>query len=142
MKPRSATSSRLVAALLAALVWTCAMPVQAQQGSELSEFSVLPIAFSVAIPAVLVSDVGALVIMGVETSGEGVAWVVENTATGIKTSVRFTANAVGASAVAIGTVVAVTAISTGWVISTAGRAIAFVPNEIGKSLLYNERVSR
>jgi hypothetical protein len=34
------------------------------------------------------------------------------------------------------------ACSTGWVLSTAGRAIAFIPNEIGKALLYNERVTR
>ena len=41
-----------------------------------------------------------------------------------------------------GTVVVVTAVSTGWVLSTASRAIAFVPNEIGNALLYNERVTR
>ena len=44
--------------------------------------------------------------------------------------------------VAAGTAIAVTAISTGWVLSTAGQAIAFVPNEIGKALLHNERVTR
>jgi hypothetical protein len=34
------------------------------------------------------------------------------------------------------------ACSTGWVLSSAGRVIAFIPNEIGKALLYNERVTR
>jgi len=28
------------------------------------------------------------------------------------------------------------------VLSAAGKAIAFIPNEIGKALLYNERVTR
>jgi hypothetical protein len=44
--------------------------------------------------------------------------------------------------VAAGTAVAVTALSAGWILSSAGKAIAFIPNEIGKALLYNERVSR
>jgi len=33
-------------------------------------------------------------------------------------------------------------LASGWLISAAGQAIAFVPNEIGASLLYNERVTR
>ena len=36
----------------------------------------------------------------------------------------------------------VTAISTGYVLSAAGEAIAFIPNEIGASLLHNERVTQ
>jgi hypothetical protein len=36
----------------------------------------------------------------------------------------------------------VTAIGAGWVLSAAGAAIAFIPNEVGKALLYNERVTR
>jgi hypothetical protein len=49
---------------------------------------------------------------------------------------------VGASAVGLGTAVVVTTISTGWVLSNLGRALAFIPNEIGASLLYNERITR
>jgi hypothetical protein len=36
----------------------------------------------------------------------------------------------------------VTALSAGWVLSAAGQVIAFVPNEIGKALLHNERITR
>jgi hypothetical protein len=36
----------------------------------------------------------------------------------------------------------VSVIGTGVVLSAAGEAIAFIPNEIGKALLYNEQVSR
>jgi len=32
-------------------------------------------------------------------------------------------------------------LSTGWVLSAAGQAIAYVPNEIGRALLYNERLT-
>ena len=49
---------------------------------------------------------------------------------------------IAGASVAAGTVVVVTALSTGWVLSAAGEAIAFVPNEIGRALLYNERITR
>ncbi len=50
--------------------------------------------------------------------------------------------AAAALALRVGTVVAVSVIGTGWVLSTAGQAVAFIPNEIGKALLHNERVTR
>ena len=52
------------------------------------------------------------------------------------------AQAAGGLSVLAGTAVLVTAMSTGWVLSAAGSAIAFLPNEIGAALLYNERVTR
>ena len=55
---------------------------------------------------------------------------------------RLSGQAVAGLSIAAGTVVVVTAVGTGWVLSTASRAIAFVPNEIGNALLYNERVTR
>ena len=42
----------------------------------------------------------------------------------------------------MGTVLVTTAVSAGWVLSAAGEAIAFIPNELGAALLYNERVTR
>lgn len=109
---------------------------------ELSAASALPIVVSIAVPVLLVAGTGELVVRGVEASADGVGWVVENSVDGAKASLRFSGHAVGASAVAVGTVISVTAISTGWILSTAGQAIAFVPNEIGRALLYDEKVSR
>lgn len=43
---------------------------------------------------------------------------------------------------AVGTTVAVLAIGSGYVLSAAGQALAFIPNEIGAALLYNEQVTR
>jgi len=34
------------------------------------------------------------------------------------------------------------AVSTGWVLAAAGEAVAFVPNELGRAMLYNERITR
>jgi hypothetical protein len=42
----------------------------------------------------------------------------------------------------VGDAVRVTAVAAGWLLSVAGTAVAFVPNEIGRRLMHDERVSR
>ena len=136
----------LAAAVIAAVLLTSGAGARATSrddpSARLSDASALPIAVSTVLPAELIAGTGTVVVTGVEASADGVGWVVENSVNGAKASLRFTGKAIGASAMAVGTVVAVTATSTGWVLATAGKAIAFVPNEIGKTLLYNEKVSR
>jgi hypothetical protein len=128
-----------VTALLAASM----AGAQAQSGlSEASALSALPIGVSVAAPLVVLSAGATLTVVAVEASAVGSVWVLERASDGARASVRLGSEAVGALSVAAGTVVVVTAVSTGWVLSTASRAIAFVPNEIGAALLYNERVTR
>jgi uncharacterized membrane-anchored protein len=102
----------------------------------------VPIAISVALPLSVVSDAGAIVIVGVEASAEGTVWLVENAAKGVKGSITFAGNAVAVSGIAAGTVIVVTIVATGRLLSTAGHVIAFIPNEIGRTLSYNQRVSR
>ena len=75
-------------------------------------------------------------------SAAGTVWVLERASDGARASIELAGRRRPALSVAAGTVVVVTAISTGWVLSAAGQAIAFVPNEIGAALLYNERVTR
>jgi hypothetical protein len=36
----------------------------------------------------------------------------------------------------------VTALASGYVLSVAGQAIAFIPNELGRALIYNERITQ
>ncbi len=67
--------------------------------------------------------------------------MLERASDGVRISVEFSGKVVVGAATSIGTAVVVTAISTGYVLSAAGEAIAFIPNEIGASLLYNERVT-
>ena len=110
--------------------------------SELSEASLVPVAISVALPIVLVAGVGSIVVTGVEASAQGTVWIVENVADGVKGSIRFAGRVVGAAAVSVGSVIVVTAVATGMVLSAAGHVIAFIPNEIGRTLSYNQRVSR
>lgn len=117
-----------------------ASPVQAQRlsASDASALSLLPVAVLVAAPAMLLSGGVMLTVVAVESTARGSVWVLERASDGARASVQL---AGGASA-AVGTAVLVTAVSAGWILSAAGQAIAFVPNEIGASLLYNERVTR
>jgi hypothetical protein len=133
--------------LLAAAVALTPMAAQAHRGgSEASALSALslgvPLAISAA-PAASVLTAGAvLTVASVEVAAAGVVWVVTQAATGA--SVALTLSAAGAEALSVtaGTAVVVTALSTGWILSAAGKALCFIPNEIGASLLYNERITR
>ena len=128
-----------LAALLAATLATA----NAQSAvSEASALSALPIAVSVAAPAMVLSAGALLTVVAVEASASGAVWVLERASGGARSTLRLSAQAVGGLSVAAGTVVVVTALGSGWVLSTASEAIAFIPNEIGAALLYNERVTR
>lgn len=142
MEPPSATRIRNSTLAIAAALAVHAAAHAQSEVSDLSEASLVPVAISVALPVVLVAGVGSIVVTGVEASAEGTVWVVENVADGVKGSICFAGWVVGGVVVAVGTVITVTAVATGMVLSTAGHVVAFIPNEIGRSLSYNQRVSR
>ena len=128
---------------LAALLLTSLGGARAQsEASALSALSTLPIAISVTAPVMVLSAGAVLTVVAVEASATGAVWVLERASDGARASVRLGARAAGGLSVAAGTVVVVTAMSTGWVLSAASEAIAFIPNQIGMALLYNERVTR
>ena len=125
------------------LVLLCALAassVHAQSNvSEASlELSALPIAISVAAPVAVLSGTAALTVVSVTAVVDGTVWVLERVSDGVRISVRFAGNVIVAS----GTVCALSVIASGTIVSTAGHAIAFIPSEAGRSLLYNERVTR
>lgn len=130
------------AALCAALLSGVAPARAHSSASDVSALSALPVAVSVAAPAVLLSGGVLLTVVAVEASGTGTVWLLERASDGARMSVTLAASAVGGLSLAAGTAVTVSAVGAGWVLSMAGKAIAFVPNEIGKALLYNERVTR
>lgn len=119
------------------------LPVRAHsEASELSALSMLPVAVSVAAPGLLLSGGVALTVVSVQASAVGTVWVLERASDGARMTLTFSGNLLTGASLSLGTAVAVTAITAGWVLSTAGQAIAFVPNEIGRSLLHNERITR
>lgn len=135
----------LIRSIVAAAALAAALHAPAHahvNASDASALSALPIAVSVAAPAMLLSGGVMLTVVAVEASAEGTVWVLERASDGARASVTLSAAAVGGVSVAAGTAVVVTAFSTGWVLSTAGRALAYIPNEIGAALLHNERLTR
>lgn len=110
--------------------------------SDASALSMLPVAVSVAAPVMILSGGVMLTVVAVEASAEGTVWVLERASDGARASVTLSGMAAGGVSVVAGTTVVVTAFSAGWVLESAGRAIAYIPNEIGRALLYNERVTR
>ena len=108
------------------------------QASEASALSALPIGVLSAAPVVVLASGANLTVSAVEASVAGTTWVLERAADGVRATVKLAGNA----SVAVGSSVAVTVMAAGYVLSVAGQAVAFIPNEIGASMLYNERVTR
>ncbi len=128
-------------ALVAAFASTSLNARAHNELSEASAISALPVAVSLAAPAMLLVGGAALTVVSVQASATGTVWVLERASDGARATLEFSGRAAGASLATVGTAVLVTALSTGWLISAAGHAIAFVPNQIGASLLHNERVT-
>lgn len=91
----------------------------------------------VALPVALSVDGARLIVTGVQASAKGTVWLLESTSDGAAASIELSAGAVGAS---VGTAILVSVVGTGVLLSAAGEVIAYIPNEIGKALLYNERL--
>ena len=115
---------------------------QALAASELSAVSMLPVAVSVAAPVALLSAGAALTVLTVQAASGATVWVLERASDSAQASLTLSGQLAGGVSVAAGTAVLVVACSAGWVLSAAGKAIAFIPNEMGKALLYNERITR
>lgn len=97
---------------------------------------------SVAAPVIL-STVGAVfVVKVVEVTARSTVFVIERASDGARVSVEIVGQGMKQTAISAGTLVTVSVIGTGIVISALGEAIAFVPNELGKALLHNERITR
>jgi hypothetical protein len=141
--PTSRLRRQSVALALAAALTSA--PFAAAAHNELSAssaLSALPVAVSVAAPAMLLVGGAALTVVSVQAAATGTLWVLERASDGARATLHFSGHVAGASLAAVGSAVLVTALSTGYLISAAGHAIAFVPNQVGASLLHNERVTR
>ncbi len=150
-------STKIVAITLAIALATSANFASAQNrrgdaASEASALSALPIASvimaggaasaaTVALPVALSTSGAVLVIKSVEVSARGTLCVMERASDGVQVSVEIAARGVERTSLVVGKTMQVAVIGAGAVLSIAGEAIAFVPNEIGRALLHNERVT-
>jgi hypothetical protein len=135
-------STFVTAALSAAALFTTPAAWAHSDVSEASALSLLPVAVSLAAPAALLSGGAMLTVVAVQASATGTVWVLERASDGARATLHFSGHVAEGVAASVGGAVLVTALASGWVLSAAGQAIAFVPNEIGRALLHNERITR
>ena len=74
-------------------------------------------------------------------TASGTVYVLERLSDGARASVEVSGRAASAVSVGVGTAVAVSVIGTGVLLSAAGEVLAFIPNELGRALLHNERIT-
>lgn len=151
MKNRIA--SLLVAACTALIM--IAAPLQAHAQSEvsaLSAVSALPVASIIvggstvagavlAVPIMLSTAGAVLVIKTVESTVRGTTYVLERASDGARASIEITGKSLANLSIGVGTAVVVSVVGAGVILSAIGEAIAFIPNELGRALLHNERVA-
>ncbi len=137
-----------------ALALSSSLPAQAHGPSDASAvLSLAPVVLSVgavsatgvalsALPAGILSAGVALTVVSVQVVGNTTVWVLERASDGARISLKASGKLAEGVVVSTGAAVAVSVIGAGTVLSVAGEVIAFIPNEIGKALLYNEQVSR
>ena len=152
MKLRRTTCTALAsAALLMGMATTPAAYAQSDASLMLSALPVASVvsgagasvgasASVVALPVMLSIEGARLVVKGITASAKGTVWVLERASDGAVATVQLSGSAVGASAASVGTVLLVSVIGAGVLLSAAGEVVAFIPNEVGKALLYNERM--
>jgi hypothetical protein len=80
---------------------------------------------------------GAVVIGSVAVVGESVVIVLEGASAAARATVRLSAHAVAGVSLVAGAAISVVALTSGYVLILAGEAIAFIPTEVGKSLLHH-----
>lgn len=129
----------IAAALSAALMSSARAHAEVSQASALS---MLPVAMSVAAPSMLLAGGAMLTIVSVQASATGTVWVLERASDGARATLHFSGHVAQGAALSVGGAVVVTALASGVVLSAAGNAIAFIPNEMGRALLHNERITR
>ena len=150
MGSKFSKNSAAAALVLAGLL--VSIQAQAQSNiSALSAISALPVASvlvaseaaaAVAQASAVLSVAGAtLVVKAVESTARGTVYVLERASDGVRVSVELAGKALGTASMGVGTVVTVSVITAGTILSMAGEAIAFVPNQVGRALLHNQRLT-
>jgi hypothetical protein len=94
-----------------------------------------------ALPVALTVSGAVLVVKTVEVSARGTLIVLERASDGARASVELTGRAASGVTASVGTAVAVSVIGTGVLLSAAGEVLCFIPNELGRALLHNERIT-
>lgn len=107
--------------------------------AEASQAAIAGSGMIVAGSAQLIHAGGALTVAGIDAVGDASVIVLRNAATGSEASVRAGTDVAQAGSLAVGQTVSVVADATGMSLIAGGRLVAFVPNEVGRALVYAAR---
>lgn len=83
---------------------------------------------------------GSIVIESVAAVGDGIVIVAKGASDAASTTIKLSGRGVQQLGLASDTVLQVSAVVTGHLLIVAGKAIAFIPNEIGKELVYQAKL--
>ncbi|HLX28199.1 MAG TPA: hypothetical protein VKV24_06915 [Casimicrobiaceae bacterium] len=119
------------------------MPTWAQDStaasSEASQAAIAGSGMIVDGSAKLIRAGAMFVVAGVTTTADASVIMLRDVATGSEASVRVGADALRAGSIAVGQTVGVVAEATGISLFTGARLVAFIPNEVGRALVFSAR---
>ena len=95
----------------------------------------------VALPVALSATGAVLVVNSVEVSARGTICLLERASDGATATIEIAGNMAERVTLRTGQAVQVSVVGAGALLSVAGTAIAFVPSELGRALLHNERLT-
>lgn len=131
------TRNALLVLLLSA---SAAMPAAARDSVEDgSTASAAMSVLAVAVPVWAAHQGSEFVVRAVRATADGVEVSLQGVSGAIETSATVARDAAEAASIGVGTSVRVVAESTGYALVASGVLLAFVPNEIGRSLLHHSR---
>ncbi len=96
---------------------------------------------AVALPVALAPSGAVLVVKSIEVSARGTICVLERASDGASAAIEIAGRMAERMMLRTGQAVQVSVVGAGAVLSVAGAAIAFVPSELGRALLHNERLT-
>lgn len=89
---------------------------------------------------------GRVVIDAVEFSAETATLVLKRVGQGVseasQVTLKLSAQGLEKSALVVGAGLEVSVVSTGYLLISAGKALAFIPNQVGQTLLHHEKLSQ
>lgn len=121
---RQALFSLATLPLALAAAGTQAHPGTADLSAASSLSLSLPVAVLIAAPVAFLFAGAVLTVAAVEASA----------------SLHISGGLAVSALVGVGTAISVTAVAAGWLLSVVGEVLCIVPNALGESLLYNERI--
>ena len=132
----------LAASLICSLVAAPAFAQNASQASTHASRDLSLLTGSVVVGTLSVVAAGSVVtVQAVEQVGESVVVILKGASDAATASVKVAANSVGGVSLFVGQTIQVVAEASGQALYASGKLIAFIPNELGRSLVHHSRVN-